>query len=145
MLYELKGAALDRALAENLSIGVDCKIMVKKNPKNVLSIRRVVRVDLKDKLDSRTILLLTAYQEWHKTQTGEEVSLGEAIDAAVSEQVNGLSGFRAFFKEFETRNQVGDGDGARRSRRASTGDGSTAAGAGSATGASGGASAGAAK
>lgn len=119
--------------------------MAKKPAKKVLTIRRVVRVDLKDKLDSHTILLLKAYCEWHQTQTGEEVTLGEALDAAFSEQVMAIPGFRAFFKEFSERTQPADGE--RRKRGAGGGGAGDLQGAASPplTGAGGGASPGTAK
>ena len=96
-----------------------------KGGKKILPIKRVVRVELKDTIDAETLALIVAYQEWHKRQTGEKDApgLGEVVDAAVREQVMGLSGFRAFLKEHETQQQ---GGGGRRGRAAGAGAASDA-------------------
>jgi hypothetical protein len=82
-----------------------------KGARKLLPIKRVVRAELKDTVDSETLRLLAAYQEWHKQETGdkEAPSYGEVVDAAVREQVLGLSGFKAFLKDYEVRQQTGAG------------------------------------
>ncbi len=107
--------------------------MAKKGGKNLLPIKRVVRVKLEDLIDAETLALIVAYQEWHKRQTGEKEApgLGEVVDAAVREQVMGLSGFKAFFKEHETQQQ---GGGSRRGRAGAAGAATSSGGSSDASG-----------